>query len=242
MSWASTTLSTLNSIAKYESEVNQLAGQYTMPTLTMSAGAKVYFSPGFSSIDLTALYYDGTTEVGVFAVGTNTFDFTTGGECVQISETGTPYIFPTTQGSGDIYDTTGVQFIDISLSTGLTWNNAIVQYTWQNKITVAKTIIGNYLLTMLGKLGYTDDQLATGDTYLNYLDNTESLSLASDYKTLEGIYQDLSYKATNEVYERKIQMYADLYNKTIQDALYQLQFTTGSVPTYLFSSMGHLQV
>ena len=130
MAWSAQTLSTLNGIAKYEAEINQMAGSYTRPTLTLTKTGYLIFEPAFSSTDLTALYIDDQTEVLAAREGGG-FDIVDGGECVELYETtsGESYIFPTTAGSGTtIYDTTGTVYLDITNSSDVTWNNCYTKY------------------------------------------------------------------------------------------------------------------
>lgn len=237
MAWSAQTLSTLNGIAKYEAEINQMAGSYTRPTLTLTKTGYLKFEPAFSSTDLTALYIDDQTEVLAAREGGG-FDIVDGGECVEIYDTDNPYVFPTTAGSGTtVYDTTGTVYLDIANSSDVAWNNAIIHNTWTHKITVAKQLIGDEIKKQLAIKNWRDSDVESGEI-LDYVDNEETLYTASDYLTLHLIYIDLYATQPTEAYKEKANYYYDRYNTALQKALYQITFTISGTAYPLFQTYG----
>ena len=236
MAWSAVTLTTLNSIAKIESEINNLAGTYTRHTLKLDpAGVVVLAGGDLETDDLTVTYIDETTET-LTHNGVDGWAVVTGGYAIEIAQTDA-LIFPCITGSGDIYDTTGVRYIDISECTGVAWNDSIIQTSWQNKIAIAKTIIGNEIKKQLAQLGYRDSNVNSGEV-LDYLSNTDALNLSSDYLTLKLIYMDLYATQLTEAYKQKADYYDVNFNSELIKAMYQLESTTGGTATPLYAVYG----
>lgn len=232
MAWTDVSLSTLNTINKYEAEINQMAGTFTRNTLLLSAGALTIVTSE-STEDAVATYIDGTTETLAYNDGT-VWDITTGGHCVQISLEGV--IYPTISGSGDAYDTDGLTYIDISESD-VAWSTDIVQTTWQNKIVIAKQLIGDEIKKELAIKFYRDSDVETGNV-LDYVSNTSALNTASDYLTLHLIYIDLYATQPTEAYKEKADYYFQRYKESLAKAMFQLTITVNGIESGIFGNYG----
>lgn len=236
MAWSTVTLSTLNSLARLESEINNLAGTFTRHTLKLEAAGVVVIAGGsVETDDLTVTYIDDTTET-LTHNGVDGWTVVTGGYAINISQSDS-LIFPCITGSGDIYDTSGVRYIDISECTDVAWNDSIIQTSWQNKINTAKSIIGNELKKQLAQLGYRDSNV-TGGEVLDYVSNTDALNLTSDYLSMKLIYMDLYATQLTEAYMEKASYYDKQYQDELQKALYQIEFTIGGTAVPLYGVYG----
>jgi hypothetical protein len=224
--WDNTTLSTVNSIAKVESEINALAGSFTRDTLKLTAttGIIVIAGGSMATTALTATYIDDSTET-LAHNGSTGWAIVTGGYAVSICQSST-YVFPCVAGTGDVYDTNGLRFIDISLCTGVAWDASIIQSSWQNKITLCKSIIGAEIKTQLANQGYRDADV-TSLNVLDYIGNPSVLYLPSDYLSLKLIYEDLFATQLTEAYKTKADYYDAQYRSELSKAMYLLTYGTG---------------
>ena len=89
---------------------------------------------------------------------------------------------------------------------------------WQYKIDLAKSKLGNDLISRMG------NNLDSLDT----ISNTDTLQWASDYLTLSLIYQELSYSGLNQIYEDKRNYYFRQYSHQLQQAIPRLIISSGS--------------
>ena len=89
---------------------------------------------------------------------------------------------------------------------------------WQYKIDLAKSKLGNDLISRMG------NNLDSLDT----ISNTDTLQWASDYLTLSLIYQQLSYSGLNQIYEDKRNYYFRQYSHQLQQAIPRLIISSGS--------------
>lgn len=244
MAWSTVTLSTLNSIAQYEAEINAMAGTYTRHTLLLQAGGSVYITAPITGDIVIATYVDGTTET-LENAGHYVHTVTTGGLAVKLSWTnvgGAAYTIPLVSGSGDAYDTTGTYYLDLSECVSVSWNSSIVQTSWEDKCILSKQQIGDEIKKLLAQKGWRDDDVDSGEI-LDYVSNTTALVTAADYLTLHLIYIDLFATQPTESYKDKADYYAMQYEKALQKALYQITFAISGDAYPLFDTYGsRLQV
>jgi hypothetical protein len=245
MAWSSLTFSTLNTIANYEAEINNLAGAYTRATLTIESGG--YLKSG-DIVDIAgnmiAYYLDGSSETLTYVALSRYWVATTGGEAILITNSTGSIQFPCTAGDGDIYDLTGSHYFDLSICSDVAWNNTNVQSSWQNKCNLAKTQIGEEVKKQLANIGWRDYDVTSGEV-LDYVQNTTCLVTPADYLTLHLIYVDLlATQPQNDAYKTKADYYRGRYQEKLQDAMYLLTFGTSTVNSYpLFTVQGtRLQV
>jgi len=134
-------------------------------------------------------------------------------------------VYNTTAGTGtDVYETNGVYKLDLSLSSGDTWNTSIALNSWQTKCDLAKAQIGSKIKKMLSQYGLRDADTTSG-LVLDYVWNTDELVTPDDYLALHLIYVDLqATMPNNEAYASKADYYMRRYEETMQDAVYQLTY------------------
>lgn len=85
---------------------------------------------------------------------------------------------------------------------------------WAAKFEVSKQMMANDIIARMGTA-----------QYLDYITNTSSLCLASDYLTLSLVYLNLSQTGLYEIYEKKKFDYAYLYEHQLKTAITSLQFS-----------------
>lgn len=239
MAWSTVTLATLNSIAKYEAEINNLAGSYIRYTLAIDAGGTVKLAGGtISSASLTATYIDDTQETLVYNAGLGGWFITTGGLATMVAQ-GDDIVIPTIQGSGNPYDTSGIFYISVSTSSGVGWDDSTVQSTWQNKCNLSKQQIGDEIKKQIAiTIGWRDTDVTSGEV-LDYIWNTDALNTAADCLTLHLIYSDLYATLQSEAYKMKMDYYWNRYQTALMSGMYQLLFGESSTTTTpLFSAFG----
>lgn len=231
MSWTDTTLSTLDTIARHEQEINELAGKKTRPVLYWNGSGsaptiafdtvgidyiKTYSETGFATqrsvtlgtFTLVSGYY---TKIDAYDVSDELLDTFT------LSEGRGNYIY----GS----ESTGTISADL-------WLQYDVPDTWQNKIDIAKDSLKNDIETRLGKMGYRVD-FASGDQLIDIITNQSTFLIAHDYLTLCLIYRDLYFNFNSEQFQAKSKSYWADYQVELTNAFYRLAIDTsgGDNPT-----------
>lgn len=240
MAWSTTTLSTLASIAKYEAEINQLAGTYQANCLTAAIGNTIEFGDNVFTA-ANAIHSDGSTNAMTRAGSTGVFAFTVAStEIISIEATySTVFSFPVNQSTGKIYDVTNTY--SLAPKTGTAYATYNQQSDWQNKITLAKDMLGLKLKRALAdKMIYDRDS----DT-LNVLDDltdTSILEIASDNLTLHLIYQDLYNTMQYDKYKDKSNDYYNEYVAKFNEAFPLVLYAFDSVGINLFADAGRLQI
>lgn len=224
MNWndAKPTLTTLESIARFEKEVNRLAGDTEVWALR-SLPDKTY-----------KLNFSG-------AVDSVYFLFASGGEATYLTEKDDINI-PTVpvvkvvaydanggvMGSFDLRNArqTVISCCDSGLSMTLSdadaWITASISQTWEDKLNLAIEAVENDILTiLLPKLNTATDEEA-----LAQITNAETFRKACDLKALELIFRDLGLGTFNQMHELKAQNYAGAYKEEITAAF--LRMRTGA--------------
>jgi len=122
---------------------------------------------------------------------------------------------------------------DTTLSTATTiaqWETEINDYAesgsdWSDKITLAKKIIKRDIEEKLRSAGYTCDY-ENDEEIINIINNADVFDLASDCKTLELIYKDLSRGDTESDFGQKMMDYRDKYSVMFDKAMKNLNLDT----------------
>lgn len=83
---------------------------------------------------------------------------------------------------------------------------SLTQDDWDDKIALAKKILGRRLETMLSQRGYSVDE-ASGESLLDLIANPVVFDMASDYLSLHLIFSDLSLSMGREPYRLKADHY-----------------------------------
>ena len=223
-------LSTLASIARHESEINNLCQNYTRKALSVA-----------STIQMTAVP-DTITAITAVKSNNSTLALTKGastwalplGEYVRfICATEGDY-FSLLEGAGSIITSANGDYT-LTLASAPTWTDANLTDDWQPKIDLANEMIYNKLYQYLSTRIDTE---SIADVIAE-IANPEILSLASDYKTLELIYMDLFGKiGTAELIQGKINFYRKQFDTEFKSAVNALDFGDYG---YLFTqSMGRV--
>jgi hypothetical protein len=225
--WAATTLSTAASLVKIEKEISQLSSVGTL-TYSVNAGNVA------SAITPTAIdVSDGKGSLEIIGVAASACKLINFNITLTGSDDGTTY---TAFGTGlTIYAvTTAVDvvsgailfkyvipsnfkdYIKPVITTGTSTGTISIyaNSVWDDKITLAKSIIGTDLRLLLinnNLLGYIDDDT---DEILDDIYNPTTLGMASDFKALELIYSDLARgEEANSLYMQKSRAYKKRYDE-----------------------------
>ncbi len=243
MAWANAILSTPNSIARIDAEVNILAGGTIHQCYKGDGSGGITFPDDVHRID----WYNPDGEK----------------TCISLSES---WIIPIGEYVFRIvgYDITetriaeyncdeGVEMIALDISGN--GNHAELDSTalhatytvsanWLDKIAMAKKIIGRRLENQLSSQGYTVDE-GSGKVLLDIVVNPELFDICSDYLTLHLIYTDLANAMGREMYWTKAEFYHRVYKDHFDVAAKALNLDTtldGSVDRYranIFSTTRH---
>ena len=107
-----------------------------------------------------------------------------------------------------------------SMSTHESEVNTLTASDWSDKITLAKTIMGNDIQEILVNRGmhywvdFDDDEIL-----LDTVTNKTIFNITSDYKALELTYRDLSQGDEDTVYGQKSKQYKMLYKDSLKQNL-----------------------
>lgn len=221
MAWDTTILSTPESIARYEKEIN---------TITEAAVERVLYNEEvgegtWSNEILTATGYDISTLRGfgkLTVTATNvienkiTLKLFDSEDDDTYTDTGLHLLIPISESYEFTYllPLTINDYVKIYASKGATVEadnlNITVKSAWADKHTVAKQIIGQHLFSYIGDA-------------LDDLDNPTELCTPADYLTLHLIYADLVLGfGENEIYSGKMKFYYTRFQQTLKLALRRL--------------------
>jgi hypothetical protein len=240
MAWSTEVLSTTASIAKYEAEINNLAGTYSKNCLTASIGSKIEFSNNVFTA-ASAIHSDGSVNAMTRTGSTAEFVFTVASaEIIEIRATKSSILsFPVINSSGEIEDTTANY--SFKTSTGTTFTTYETQNSWQNKIDLAKDMIALKLKRALADKSIYDRDSTTLNV-LDDLDDTSMLNIASDNLSLHLIYQDLYNTAQYDKYKDKANDYYNEYVSKFNEAFPLVLYMFDSTGYNVFADAGRLQV
>lgn len=220
MNWndAKPTLTTLESIARFEKEVNRLAGETEVWVLRGIQTKNLKLSFGSAVHHVVFTHTDGTVSSAVAEL-----------DAVDIP------LNPITKFSAfdaadallGWFDTRGAKSMVIFANTGLqatisneaAWAMNIISHTWKDKLDLAIEAVENDILTiLLPKLNAATDEEA-----LAQITNAETFRKACDLKALELIFRDLGLGTFNQMHEMKAQNYAGAYKEEITSAFLRMR-------------------
>lgn len=213
------TLATLDTISRWEKEVNNLGG-YTESWGLISVSSE---SPATISVS------DNVAK-GIFALAA-------GGFSSVVAEDNLLGIPPVQAVSVALYDCGGAHIDTFALNEGhgvylfgangietgtlsdaSAWTVCQASRTWQDKVDIAHLVVENDVLTALyNRLSqYTDSEI------IDAITNIDALAIAVDMKALELIYTDLSNSGFNQLYQVKATEYARRYASELRSAIQRI--------------------
>ena len=208
MTYDDITLSTLAGLSAWEKEINRLAGKTEIWSLRSENKEKPY----------TLTFSDDVSKVKAKTAESNVIDIPVEENTMEIPMD--TIIELTALGLNDVilgkFPLNEAKSLVLHSDTELTatlsskqaWYLATINYTWQDKIDLAKKILRQDIITDI----MTRYPTIESDTEaISLITNPEIFSLASDMKVLELIYADLANSGYNQLYEAKANNYAQRY-------------------------------
>ena len=234
MSWQTTTLSTLLTIAEHEKEVNKQAPLKVRPSLYVPSTGSLSLAVDATINKAVFTYSDNTTatvSAALNAIAVPTAKYIIGIKLYDALNA-LLYTFDCGEGNGltltDQTDTFTMVMSGTSATTA--WKDTKVDQTWQDKINLAKKMLGFDLENILVARQITVDE-ASGEVLLDVIQNPETLLIACDYKALALIYRDLSNAGFNELFSVKAKQYAALYIEELANAQKRMNIGTNNTVT-----------
>jgi len=254
MSWSATTLSTSETIARHEKEINIQAGSTARKAIYIAAGLTVWLpTTEFATCTYAILTYsDGSTakfdvQFPELILKLPTAKNITGIDLYDEKDE-LLFSFPVNEGYGaTLYDDTGAETLTLTDSAG-NWGSGWTEtstygdYSWQDKIDLAKEMLGNDITTKLKEYGLTVDY-EDGEVLIDLLTNPETFLVACDYLTLSLIYQDLLSGGFNELFVQKYQIYSQRYQDELAKGLKRMDIAStpsGTTTDYQIEILGRL--
>ena len=132
----------------------------------------------------------------------------------------------------------------ITLNSHTVWEYISDGGDWNDKISNAKTIVGLDIEKLLRSYGVVVDEY-NGKILLDVVANPANFNIASDYKTLQLIYEDLCEGSLSaETFRKKADSYRVRYNAEIQEAWKRINIdylASGNVDVYHANLTGELE-
>ncbi|NLA66528.1 MAG: hypothetical protein GX862_11585 [Leucobacter sp.] len=213
------TLATLDTISRWEKEINNLGG-YTESWGLISVSDE---SPATISVS------DNVAK-GIFALAAGGFSSVAVEEnllgippvqavSVALYDSGDAHIdtFALNEGHGVyIFGANGIE--TGTLSDASAWTVCQASRTWQDKVDIAHLVVENDVLTALyNRLSqYTDSEI------IDAITNIDAFAIAIDMKALELIYMDLANSGFNQLYQTKATEYARRYAAELRSAIQRI--------------------
>ena len=210
MTYDDITLSTLAGLSAWEKEINRLAGKteiWSLRSESIEEPYKLRFSDIVDWVEAKTIdgniinpeLTDGTDmKIPIEMIVEMTVGYSRGG--VERCK------FSLTEARSKVLHSDAD--LTATLSSERAWFLATVNYTWQDKIDLAKKILRQDIITDI----MTRYPTIESDTEaISLITNPEIFSLASDMKVLELIYADLANSGYNQLYEAKANNYAQRY-------------------------------
>ncbi len=225
MEWSDVTLTTPQSIARYEKEINVIDKPAVervfidgdIDDIVYPAGTTTTFQPvsrqkGFGKLAIEAADLDGTVTVKLYESDTEAGDYIETGisvtldSAVEAQQKTVEFLLPVS-----IADYIKLKFTRSSSATGTI--KVTLKSAWDDKHLIAKDMIANVARN------YIDD--------LDELTNPTELSVAANYLVLHLIYADLLIGyGESEVYMGKMKFYYQQYDKQIRSSINRLKIDT----------------
>jgi len=215
MSYDDITLSTLAGLSAWEKEINRLAGKTEIWSLRSDSETEPY----------TLTFSDDVTSARAKTAEGNVIDIP-----VEENDMAIPMdtIIELVAYNGDAeagkFSLNEAKSLVLHSDTELTatlssksaWFLATINYTWQDKIDLAKKILKQDIVTDILARYPTIESDAEA---IALVTNPEIFAIASDMKTLNLIYSDLANSGYNQLYQAKADYYAQRYSNEKDKAM-----------------------
>ena len=219
--WENIILSTSNSIARFEKEVNRQAGHTVIWSIYTEDNIMLNIPDNLSYSKIIAQYPDGELVIPqTIPTKKNIVKLTFYQDDEIVA------IFNMDEGKGNqiksedgnyvirIVDEDGKPVYDI-------WQEVEIDITWDAKIQLAKDMLKYEIETALTEMNYYVDEFA-GKRLIDIISNPETFSIASDYLTLHLIYTDLANGGFNELFQNKADYYWKRYKQELNNCFKRL--------------------
>jgi hypothetical protein len=213
------TLATLQTISRWEKEINNLGG-YTEKWGLISASSETPVEITLSNNVAKAVCALASGGFISITVEDNEID-------VPVSQTVSIALYDSDDAHIDtfalneghdvyLFGTNGIE--TGSLSSATAWQVCQTTRTWQDKLDLAHQIVQNDILTALyNRLSrYTDAEI------IDAIQNIDALALSVDMKALELIFSDLANSGFNQLYQTKATEYARRYAAELRSAIQRI--------------------
>jgi hypothetical protein len=208
MNYDDITLSTLAGLSAWEKEINRLAGKTEIWSLRSESETEPY-TLTFSG-DVTSARAK-TAEGNVIDIPVEENDMAipmdTIIELVAYNGDAEAGKFPLNEAKSLVLHSDTE--LTATLSSKSAWFLATINYTWQDKIDLAKKILKQDIVTdILARYPAIESDAEA----IALVTNPEIFAIASDMKTLNLIYADLANSGYNQLYQAKAESYAQRYS------------------------------
>jgi len=216
MNYDDITLSTLAGLSAWEKEINRLAGKTEIWSLRSDSETEPY----------TLTFSDDVSEVKAKTAESNVIDIPVEENTMEIpmdtiielTVLGLKDVilgkFPLNEAKSLILHSDTE--LTATLSSASAWYLATINYTWQDKIDLAKKILKQDIVTDILARYPTIESDAEA---IALVTNPEIFAIASDMKTLNLIYADLANSGYNQLYQAKADYYAQRYSNEKDKAM-----------------------
>ena len=215
MTYDDITLSTLAGLSAWEKEINRLAGKTEIWSLRSESETEPY-TLTFSG-DVTSARAK-TAEGNVIDIPVEENDMAipmdTIIELVAYNGDAEAGKFPLNEAKSLVLHSDTE--LTATLSSKSAWYLATINYTWQDKIDLAKKILKQDIVTDILARYPTIESDAEA---IALVTNPEIFAIASDMKTLNLIYSDLANSGYNQLYQAKADYYAQRYSNEKDKAM-----------------------
>lgn len=216
MNYDDITLSTLAGLSAWEKEINRLAGKTEIWSLRSENEEKPY-TLTFS--DFVEFVRAKTAEGNVIdiPVEENTMEIPMD-TIIELTALGLNDVilgkFPLNEAKSLILHSDTE--LTATLSSKQAWYLATINYTWQDKIDLAKKILKQDIVTdILARYPAIESDAEA----IAMVTNPEIFAIASDMKVLNLIYADLANSGYNQLYQAKADYYAQRYSNEKDKAM-----------------------
>ena len=218
MTYDDITLSTLAGLSAWEKEINRLAGKtevWSLRNESIEEPYKLRFSDIVDWVEAKTIdgniinpeLTDGTDmKIPIEMIVEMTVGYSRGG--VERCK------FSLTEARSKVLHSDAD--LTATLSSERAWFLATVNYTWQDKIDLAKKILKQDIVTDILARYPTIESDAEA---IALVTNPEIFAIASDMKTLNLIYADLANSGYNQLYQAKADYYAQRYSNEKDKAM-----------------------